>query len=114
MVQRFAIAAYISATSGGIAFFAAGDRTPAFAVPSGEQSAPPMTTMESPRTSASGRTASRTRRRGIPGRGPLRVVGSGLHGPGVVAADEIDRQRIGQLLVDVAHLNGDARAARVD
>src|ERR671911_1409328 len=73
-----------------------------------------MRTMESPRTRASGKTASRTSRRAMRCAAGLRVVAGGQHGPPVVAADEVDRQRIGQLLVDVADLDGHARAARVD
>src|SRR5215218_9351385 len=97
-----------------MAFSASGESVPGFEVASGGQSSPPMRTMESPRTRASGRTARRTSRRAIRRAGASGVVAGGQHGPAVVAADEVDRQRVGQLLVDVADLYGHARAARVD
>src|SRR5919197_6459855 len=98
----------------GMARLASGESVPGFAEAPSSQSAPAMRTTESPRTSASGRIARRTRRRAMQRAVGLGVVAGGQDDPAPVTTNEVDRQRIGQPLVDVADPHGHARAKRVD
>src|SRR3954449_3209119 len=98
----------------GMARSASGESVPGFAEAPSWHSSPPMRTTESPRTSASGRIARRTRRRAMQCAVGLRVVAGGQDDPAPVATNEVDRQRIGQPLIDVADPHGHARAKPVD
>src|SRR4051794_28286601 len=73
-----------------------------------------MKTTESPRTSASGATARRTRRRAMRRPVGLRVVADGQDGPAPVATNEVDREWVRQPLVEIPHPHGHASAAHVD
>src|SRR4051794_24551753 len=98
----------------GMARSASGESVPGFAEAPSSQSSPPMRTTETPRTSASGRIARTTRRRAMQRAVGLGVVAGGQDDPAPVATNEVDRQRIGQPLLDVADPHGHARAKRVD